>query len=252
MLERAIRSVLQQGGDDIEILVVDDASDLPQRIPTGISHHNVRVIRNRTRSGVAISRNVGIESAKGDWIAFLDDDDVWLPGFTQATLAALGSAGSDHAFSWCSIVNIDHANDGSIIGSRPRVFERTSIREQTYQNALSIGTSWGLTVNKRCFERAGIFDPTYKLVEDTEFIMRLLAADMTAVTVEGVFVEIHHHPDPHRMTASSRNGERALEIERLLATYASFLSHHPKVEIGLRAYAASLDLTPAEGSVCSV
>jgi glycosyltransferase involved in cell wall biosynthesis len=79
ILNEAIDSVLSQGFDDFELIVVDDGStDNTQDILDGYAR-DITVIRQDNR-GVSAARNAGIDSASGQFIAFLDSDDLWLPG----------------------------------------------------------------------------------------------------------------------------------------------------------------------------
>lgn len=81
-ITETIHSVLQQTYQNLEIIVVDDCStdqsvafvsEMKTTIP------NITLLQNATNSGVAISRNKGVERAKGRFICFLDADDLWLP-----------------------------------------------------------------------------------------------------------------------------------------------------------------------------
>jgi glycosyltransferase involved in cell wall biosynthesis len=79
MLLRALDSVANQAFPPQEVIVVVDGPDdeiakLVQR-----AHPSVRLLQMKTRSGAAVARNVGVQNARGAWIAFLDDDDEWLP-----------------------------------------------------------------------------------------------------------------------------------------------------------------------------
>src|SRR3989442_8950072 len=89
-LEQAIRSVLAQTYHDIELIVVDDASTddtarLALRFPTA------RYFRRAENGGQAAARNDGARLAKGEFLAFLDQDDMWEPIFLQDTLAVLSA-----------------------------------------------------------------------------------------------------------------------------------------------------------------
>jgi len=88
----AIRSVRSQTYKHIEIIVVDDCSpvDIEQVIST--QDGGVTVVRNATNSGPGFSRNVGIARARGDIVAFLDDDDEWLPNKLAEQLSVLREA----------------------------------------------------------------------------------------------------------------------------------------------------------------
>jgi glycosyltransferase involved in cell wall biosynthesis len=78
-LGRAIQSVLDQTFPALEIIVVDDAStDITPHILEKYSG-KIRIITNETNQGVSYARNVGIQEARGDWLAFLDSDDQWAP-----------------------------------------------------------------------------------------------------------------------------------------------------------------------------
>lgn len=75
----AIRSVLQQDWPQMEIIVIDDGSKDNSAHLVRNTFPQVKLIQ-QVNQGVAAARNKGIEVAKSEWIAFLDADDIWLPG----------------------------------------------------------------------------------------------------------------------------------------------------------------------------
>jgi len=91
-LERAVRSAIAAGRDfDLEVLVIDDRSEDRSREIAGHLEREldpVRVLSNHRSKGAAGARNEGLEAARGEYIAFLDADDVWLPSHL-ATLVRL-------------------------------------------------------------------------------------------------------------------------------------------------------------------
>jgi glycosyltransferase involved in cell wall biosynthesis len=89
LLSAAIASVLGQTVVDFELLVVDDASDPPAVVPGDARARLLRVDRNR---GPAAARNVGIAAATGEYLAFLDDDDLFMPSRLEVALEGLASA----------------------------------------------------------------------------------------------------------------------------------------------------------------
>ncbi len=83
LLKRALTSVLSQSYQNIEVIIVDDkSSDGTQEFLTGMAKQDNRVkpILKEQNSGACISRNLAIESAEGEFITGLDDDDYFLPG----------------------------------------------------------------------------------------------------------------------------------------------------------------------------
>jgi glycosyltransferase involved in cell wall biosynthesis len=80
MLSRAVKSVLAQSHKDLELIIVDDAStDETAEVVASIDDDRVVALTNPECLGGAASRNRGIEIARGEYVAFLDDDDLWLP-----------------------------------------------------------------------------------------------------------------------------------------------------------------------------
>jgi glycosyltransferase involved in cell wall biosynthesis len=90
LLSRALSSVLRQTHQNLEIIVVDDASpDDTAEIVTRIDDERVRYLRHETNKGGSAARNTGIRAATGAYIAFLDDDDEWEIEKTREQLKAL-------------------------------------------------------------------------------------------------------------------------------------------------------------------
>ena len=87
LLRSAIDSVLEQDGVDLECIVVVDGPE-PETLEmlAGVTDDRVRVIALPECVGGSQARNTGIDAARGDWIAFLDDDDDWLPCKLQKQL----------------------------------------------------------------------------------------------------------------------------------------------------------------------
>lgn len=78
-VKRTIESVLNQTYDNLEILVIDDgSSDETERVVKGIDHNQVIYIKNKVNQGIQKSLNTGIKSAKGKYLARIDDQDIWL------------------------------------------------------------------------------------------------------------------------------------------------------------------------------
>src|SRR5690348_923784 len=91
-VSRAIESVLIQHFTDFELIVVDDGStDYSIDIVSSYEDERIRIIRQCNR-GPGAARNTGIKHAKGDFIAFLDADDEWLPNYLSESVRLLETA----------------------------------------------------------------------------------------------------------------------------------------------------------------
>lgn len=85
-----LHSVLSQTYKNIEVLIVDDCStDCTKTVIDCIDDPRIRYIHHSTNRGGAAARNTGIKAAKGEYIAFLDSDDAWLPNKIEAQLSCI-------------------------------------------------------------------------------------------------------------------------------------------------------------------
>jgi glycosyltransferase involved in cell wall biosynthesis len=99
MSRTALAAALAQEDVDLEVVIVDDGST--KNIPSplrGLDDSRVHLIRHGERVGVAAARNSGIRAARGNWIAFLDDDDLWSPRKLRLQLEAALAAKAGFAY----------------------------------------------------------------------------------------------------------------------------------------------------------
>jgi len=96
LVGRAIRSVLNQTYQDFEIIVVDDGStDNTEEVVKSFNDPRIRYIRHEKNRGGSAARNTGIRVARGEYIAFLDSDDEWLPMHISRKLAVMEGKRAD-------------------------------------------------------------------------------------------------------------------------------------------------------------
>jgi glycosyltransferase involved in cell wall biosynthesis len=96
----ALPSALNQEGVDLEVVVIDDGST--DETPAGLASledERVRVVRHAKPQGLARARNAGIAEARAEWVAFLDDDDLWAPWKLRTQLDAAASTGATFVYS---------------------------------------------------------------------------------------------------------------------------------------------------------
>ncbi len=108
MLVRGLDTVLGQRGVDLEVVVVDDGSrDGTSEVLRERFADLVSVIRHPDARGVSAARNAGVARARGDFVAFLDDDDVWSPVKLERQLAQLRATGRGWAYSGMVSIDVD-------------------------------------------------------------------------------------------------------------------------------------------------
>ncbi len=117
-LSVALDSVLSQTGCVVDPIVVFDTAE----VPDGQGHDGARVLTTGGGKGGSAARNLGVEAAHGDFVAFLDDDDEWLPGKLRAQLEKaldIGRGGEQVVIG--SRVLQRHAADHRLTGALPEV-----------------------------------------------------------------------------------------------------------------------------------
>jgi glycosyltransferase involved in cell wall biosynthesis len=188
---RAVRSVEAQRGlesDEIEIIVVDDASTAPlQRSGLG---PNVKLVRLDKNGGPSAARNAGIVAARGDAIAFLDSDDVWLPGKLAQQISAwceMGQHSPDAPLQ--ALVSGFYYPDratGRLQARRPRPGQ--SINDFASGCWFSPGSA--LLIGRAAFDRIGLFDVRLRRLEDLDWFIRfgLAGGQLHVASHDGVVI----------------------------------------------------------------
>ena len=175
----AVRSVLEQTYSHHEVIVVDDGSTDNSEDVLRLFGERIQYIHQENR-GPSAARNGGIRLAKGDYICFLDADDLWLPGKLEVQVSFmerhkdLGVVFSDHEeFDSTGIVSesfIAAKNAYSEIVSSEPIKE--AFMKLVMENFISTPT---VMIRSCCFEKSGLFDETLKSVEDRDQWLRISA-----------------------------------------------------------------------------
>lgn len=178
-IREAVESVLAQTWTDLEVIVVDDGStdataDVVEAIPDG----RVRCIR-RENGGACRARNAGIDAARGEYVAFQDSDDLWLPEKLEKQMQALEDSGA--AIVACRLV--ENWEDGTQLLLPVNI--RAGFRSQR-DNLFGFGTQT-LLARREVFERFR-FDPEMPRLQEFELLYRITAEYPLYCMEEGLVV----------------------------------------------------------------
>lgn len=176
-LERAIYSVSNQSYDDFELIVVDDAStDDTKKILKNIQDPSFSYFRHETNQGGAAARNTGIKHSSGKYIAFLDDDDFWLPEKLEKQVEKLELNDKDFIGVYCGFIRIDTRNGKQEIikGSKRYEENKLTLIRDLFTLDLELGGSSTLLIKHRYLNEIGGFDESFPRHQDWEFLLRLL------------------------------------------------------------------------------
>jgi teichuronic acid biosynthesis glycosyltransferase TuaG len=196
MLREAIASVVAQTDPNWEAIVINNYSDDDTvDVVEEFSDPRVRLVNFRNNGVIAASRNKGIEQACGEWVAFLDSDDLWRADKLRLSLIAAND----------DVDLISHreatTRDGKVLSVSPHHLPK----DATYRNLLFKGTCFSPSaalVRRSLLERVGGFseDPDFITVEDYDLWLKLVQSGARILFIDGVLSNYRLHD--HNASAS--------------------------------------------------
>lgn len=167
-LAESAASVLGQGWPEIELLLVDDGStdDSPRIARELAADPRVRLL-SEENGGPARARNAGIRASRGEFVAFLDADDLWLPGKLRRQIPLFSEAPSpDVVYSQRLMMDADGR---ALEGFRPPVPSGVVLDLLWVDNFVCMSSA---VVRRDLFDRVGFFDEGLRMSEDFDFWLR--------------------------------------------------------------------------------
>ncbi|VAW88624.1 Glycosyl transferase, family 2? [hydrothermal vent metagenome] len=260
LLCRAVNSVLAQSYESLECIVVDDGStDGTCDLLSKIKDPRLVYLRHETPRYASAARNTGIERASGEYIAFLDDDDEWMPSKLEKQIACMQAAPEKVGMVYCWAKVCD--GKGDVV----RNYEPT-IKGNVFSQVLDeqrIGNCSTLLVKKNIVEQVGGFDESLPRGNDGDFIRRVtLHYDVDFVPELLIKYVINH--GYQRITRSDETGirhgifcqkDKLEKFKNELAAYPqqtaiiyAFIGHHycqlKELGIAIRWYAKAIGKAP--------
>lgn len=225
LLQRAIESILSQTYKDFEIIVVDDdsddsTSDVCRKYIE--QYENIKYIRNKKYVGGAEARNIGMHQARGNIIAFLDDDDEWLPQKLEKQIEvfhnnpSVGIVGSNYLW-------IDTDNN--------KIEKKDVLKKQSFKTLLidnTLGSFSFISIKKELFDKYGGIRTDMKSAQDWNFWLKL-APHTQIYIVEDYLVKYYDYSgNPDRISSSI---DRAVEsLKKIIEDFQDDMSFFVKLK----------------------
>jgi glycosyltransferase involved in cell wall biosynthesis len=197
LLAEALAGVAAQTRRPDEVVVADDLGDeRSAEVATACARATglpVRYLPCPPAAGAARARNRGAAEARGEVIAFLDDDDRWAPGHLAAALDAMAAEDAPVAVTWTRFLRGDRTGDGRSV---PR-----SLRAADVLAANPGVTGSNLVLTRAALDRVGGFDEDLTVANDQDLFLRLLDAGFAYAVVRRRLVDKRLHDGPRIATA---------------------------------------------------
>lgn len=190
-LPEAIESVLNQTFRDFELLVVDDGStDNTREVMRAFLHDPKARYVYQENQGLAAARNAGIRNTNGEFVAFLDADDVWLEQKLEKQVEIMDSK-PEVGLVYTDIYFID--GEGKILTDRQwaRRRKKTMFEDLLFSNVIT-GSASSSLIRRECLDRVGLFDESFKSLEDLDLWLRI-ARHYEFERVDERLTKIRHH-----------------------------------------------------------
>ena len=209
-LPETMESVLGQTFTDFEVIVVNDGStDNTREWVEQIQDNRIRLINQTNQGSASAARNKGISQAKGDYIAFLDADDVWESTKLAKQLEAFKvNPEVGLVYTWVAYINGEGKSTGRVFQHQDEgeVWEKL-----VQQNIVECGSV--AMVRRQCFTELGVFDQSLRIAEDWDMWLRI-ANNYNFAVVPEALVKYRQHANSKSKNYPSMLGDFRIIVEK--------------------------------------
>lgn len=222
-IKDAVLSILEQTYKELEVIVVDDCSrDGTVDVVKSIDDERVRVIECEKNGGACTARNIGIDNARGEVIAFQDSDDIWHADKLEKSLKCMEDENADFVFSaLCRKENIKGRNIQEIIP----VFNLNTVEDKLSRILCQNYVSTQTIVARRCVFEKVRFDKDFPRFQDWDLAIQVIREGFFVYYIEESLVDSVVLGDS--ISYDGKKAVRALEL--LEKKYDKEYKQYPEV-----------------------
>ncbi|GEL68114.1 glycosyltransferase family 2 protein [Marinilactibacillus psychrotolerans] len=229
LLFKSINSVLNQTYKDLEIIVVSDgSSDTTDEAMKKLEreNHKVNYITYKQAKGANYARNLGIKASHSEYIAFLDDDDEWLPRKIEAQLKVFES--DDNIGLVYTGINIVYVNEGleyqSLSGKSGDLSKSILLNNV-------IGATPNVMVKKNILEKSGVFDEEMPAKQDYDLWIRICQYTKVGFVPEAM-MNYYNVTGKKQISSSTKKHENAIDLinKKYVELFSGLSSQEKKIQ----------------------
>ncbi|EER3652035.1 glycosyltransferase family 2 protein, partial [Escherichia coli] len=224
-LLQSIKSIKKQSYTANQIIVVDDDSEFSEKdFWSGLKRENIctdRILfyKKEKNLGACHSRNLGVQLSKSEYVAFLDDDDLWEINHLEGLINCFQNDDIVLAYSGKLIKNFTTGKERKSLNVIPDEQQFLSLLKCNYP-----GSTSSIMVRKKSFFAAGGFDETLPAIQDYDFYLRIVKEGR--ITTSNIFTLIYRVDTPVKITNQLYKARKAyyLIIEKLVPQHRKVLA----------------------------
>ncbi len=203
-IREAIESVINQSYQSWELIIVDDGSTDSSKdiVRQYITDRRGKLIEHRCNKGIPRTRNTGIRAAEGEYLAFLDQDDIWLPNKLEMQVNCFKNQQEAVGMICTGMVFTDEKLKPQSIFRGFRADDQKELVKSIYLQPINSGSI--MMIKKKCFSQLGFFDEGLNVWDDFEMWMRI-ATHFKIKYIKKAMVKKRMH---------SKNTQRLLQVQK--------------------------------------
>lgn len=220
-LRRAIDSVLSQTFEDLELIVIDDASDdHTKQVVDGLTDPRLRYLHHHVNRGAPAARNTGIDAARGTYVAFQDSDDFWQPDKLAKQMAVVESADGTDEIIYCGMLRREGDVDRYIPDRAVALRDGDILRQLLFANFVGTPT---LVVRCSLLRGIGGFNVELGRYQDWDLAIRLAEIARFRLVDEPLVIA---HDTPGNISSDIAAGAAAMRT--ILDSHRGLYQRYPQ------------------------
>ena len=221
----AIESVINQTYQNWEIIIIDDGStdDSKEIVDKYRMDQRIKYVQHDANKGIAKTKNTGIRLARGDYLAFLDQDDIWLPSKLELQANCFKNQEEDVGMICTGMIFTDEKLQYQRIFMGFKDDNQKELVKSMYLQ--STNSASVMMIKKKCFSQLGLFDEGLYGWDDFEMWMRIASQYKIKYIREAVVKKRVHTENAQRLPKVQKEAKKvfdqAVQLHPFLAAYSA-------------------------------
>ena len=225
----AVRSAVNASPENTEIIVVNDGSEFSENVKSALDILNISVLKTEGGIGAGGARNQGAEHATGQWLLFLDDDDLIAFSYWKSLSEFLLKGPEEHhrSYGFCQTTILNNREKMHRIAGKKAISVSYVLEESNLLRPKLVGLSCGFWLSTTLFREVGGFDGQLRVNEDTDLCLSLIACGgkcyVSSFNGAIIYVGLRVRNISQSVTKACNAADRASYFKRIIDKHTKLL-----------------------------